>query len=89
MKVFKYNLNLTDAQIITIPDLSEVIDVQVQDGSLVLWAIIDKETSLYSSVNIYIAATGQDFGNDFYLSYLATFQHEGFVGHVFYDYGIG
>lgn len=94
MKIYKYKLQITDGQIIDIPNLREVISVQIQDGEPVLWVIVDDEFNLHSSVNIFIVGTGNEF-EDYGMgargtprNYLSTFQAKGFVGHVFYSYGI-
>ena len=91
MKIYKYEIKITDEQFIKIPNLREVLDVQTQgDGineRLVLWAMVDECMSFYIGVNLYVVATGQEF-NDITppKTYLRTFQSEGFVGHVYFDY---
>ena len=93
MKIYKYPLRVVDEQVINIPNINYLLDVQVQKsegGQPVLWAAIDKDYHHNNAVKIYIVGTGVEFENDFINTsgkrYLCTFQLEGFVGHVFYEF---
>ena len=89
-KIYKYPLQITGEQVINIPNLSCVLDVQVQEsegGMPMLWAVVDSNTNHYTGVKIYIVGTGFEFSENtdgMAKFYLSTFQKEGFVWHVFY-----
>lgn len=93
MRIYKYELKITDDQHIRIPSLVDVLDIQIQgkgfNEKLVLWATVNEGNGFFEGVTVHIIGTGQEFGDDNpHKSYVRTFQTEGFVGHVFisYDY---
>lgn len=91
--IYKYNLEVTDEQIISAPYFVAVLSVGVQNDKPVIWVIVDTENE-QANYTVKIVTTGSDIsdikgrmtgvGNfdDWY--YLGTFElNNGFVGHVF------
>ena len=88
-KIYKYPLQITDEQVINIPNIAHPLSVQVQEsegGMPVLWVMTD-DANPFKGINIYIIGTGQEFSQvtgGTHKTYLSTFQQGSFVGHVFY-----
>lgn len=83
MKVFKYPLEVTDRQHITMPIGAEILSVQAQNGNLCLWAKVDPAAQ--SEVRTFhVSGTGHDLPNDAG-KYVGTAQMLGgaLVWHVF------
>ena len=89
-KIYKYPLQITDEQVINIPNIAHPLSVQVQEsegGIPVLWVVTDDNDN-FKGISIYIVGTGQEFSqstDDTHKTYLSTFQQGSFVGHVFYS----
>ena len=81
MRIYKYEVN---AGTIKAPIL-QVLDVQMQDGRPVMWALID-ENALQRTVEFVIYWTGQDINREVLkeFEYFKTLQDDmGLVWHVF------
>lgn len=39
--IYKYPLDVTDRQVIAMPEDAEILTVQVQNGKPMLWAVVD------------------------------------------------
>lgn len=81
MKIYKYEVN---AGIVKAPIL-QVLDVQMQDGRPVMWALID-ENALQRTVEFAIYWTGQEINREVLkeFEYFKTLQDDmGLVWHVF------
>lgn len=80
--IWKYCLSFEHSQEIAMPIVAEPLTVQMQDNNLVLWMRVvpelDKEPR-----RVLIVPTGGDAQETIGLRYVGTFQHRGFVGHVF------
>lgn len=83
MKIYKYNLKVTDYQIINLPKGAKILDIQTQYNEPKLWALVDEKAELEKR-EFAIYGTGNPLPDDIG-EYLATFQiHEGqLVFHVF------
>jgi hypothetical protein len=83
-KIYKYSLVIADEQAISLPKDAEILAVQVQGGTLCLWAIVfpGNENEL-KAIEIY--GTGHDFPTigQGERKYISTVQMGGFVWHVF------
>ena len=79
--IYKYTLQVTDFQQISMPANSKMLSVQLQNGELVLWALIDKKNpSRFYIVEIF--GTGHEV--DTTRDYVGTVQYPmGLVWHVF------
>lgn len=82
MTIWKFPLNITDVQQITVPGGSEFLSVQVQRGIPCIWALVDS-TQPKRQVEIRIYGTGHPI--DQIGQFIGTFQVQGgaLVFHVF------
>ena len=81
MKIFKYEVN---PGTIKAPIL-QILDVQIQDGKLVMWALVD-EDALQKTVEFAVYWTGQEIKQEVLkeFEYFRTLQDDmGLVWHVF------
>ena len=68
------------------PAIFEIMDIQLQDDKLVMWALVDP-VSDDITVKIESYFTGEKVDtNDFKSEYIATIQHDGLVWHFFMSY---
>ena len=88
-RVFKYQLGVSDEQVVNLPIGSRILSLQVQRGIPCIWAIVDDQEVKTSPVKILMFGTGnhisdEDAGNRF----AGTIQIRDLVFHVFlkYDY---
>lgn len=79
--IHKYPLEITGEQQIDMPEDSRILSVQVQDGKVCLWAMVDTETEKVKR-NVRIFGTGSPVDLDG-LSYIGTVQQNYLVWHVF------
>ena len=86
MRIYKYNLNLVSNQMVSIPSKSEIMDIQMQNGIPVMWALVDID-SKNIDIKIKMYGTGQSLGDSLEdHEYLATVQDSPFVWHFFMAY---
>lgn len=84
-KIYKYPLELLRLQDIR-AEIEQCLSVQIQDGQLYLWAIVDENACVGRS-KIMIIGTGDDVPRGDELStthYISTVQINGFVWHFFW-----
>ena len=74
-RIWKYQLEVTDGQNISMPKGAEILTVQVQDGSPCLWALVDPKAETEIRF-IEIFGTGNPVLSDIGASrkYISTFQ---------------
>lgn len=92
LKIYKYQIEITDEQVIKRPQIERVLSVQVT-GHLqqpVIWMLVDKDTEELERLRIQVIGTGNPISGEPYPNYLGTFQKSFdngslFVGHVFYQ----
>lgn len=86
-KIYKYDLDVTDIQVISLPLGSEILTVQTQFDIPRLWALVDPNELDTEERTIEIFGTGQDVHYDMGIDrkYISTFQmHAGnLVFHAF------
>ena len=84
MNVYKYELEITDEQIIRLPFASEILTIQMQGDKCCLWALVDPRNEL-DERTICIYGTGNPIQNEIRLKYISTFQipQLGLVFHAF------
>jgi hypothetical protein len=89
-QIWKYRLEVTGWQSITMPKGSEILTVQVQDGEPCLWALVDPDAGTEERF-IEMVGTGRQIPTDSGSigRYVSTFQMHGgsLVLHAF-EYGI-
>ena len=84
--IYKCSLKLKDENIIKIPEKSEIMDIQMQNGLPVMWVLVDTDSPVID-VKISIYGTGCNIPegtteND----YIATVQDGSMVWHFFLTY---
>lgn len=84
MKVFKYPLKIVERQTIEMPSNSNLMCVQLQGGTPVLYAAVDDlaDSADVRNVVIGMAGTGHDIPADV-IGYIGTIQMGAFVWHFF------
>lgn len=82
--IYKYPLQIQNAQTVLLPRHFTILDVQNQNEILYLWAIVDPEEKEYGKVTIYIRGTGYLLTGD-EGKFLGTVQvlNGGLVWHLF------
>jgi hypothetical protein len=83
--IWKFPLELLDKQVINMPKNSDILAVQVQNGVICLWAMVDPFVEKVPKA-FHIVCTGRRVGQDIeggYASYLGTVQMDQFVWHIF------
>lgn len=83
MKIFKYPVTISDEQNVVMPAGAQILTVQIQGRTPVLWALVD-ETGLPTQRRIEVHGTGNPIPEG-KRQYIATIQtHQGqFVWHFF------
>lgn len=83
MKIWKWQIEITDRQTVMMPDGAKLLDVQMQGDTCCVWALCD-ETAPKKPRHIAIYGTGNPVPDEPGV-YVATFQVRGgaLVFHVF------
>lgn len=80
--VWKYKLGLEkETQSIKMPRWSTILDVQLQDGEPVMWALVDPNASMIERLFIWVF-TGEK-SDDWNYDYIGTIQVGPMVYHLF------
>jgi len=83
MRIWKYVLNFEREQLVTMPSISEIMDIQMQRGVPVMWALVDPSAEEIE-VRIVVHGTGYDIDEVPYRNeYLGTVQDGDLVWHFF------
>lgn len=84
--VYKYQLVVTDWQLVTMPKEAKILTVQVQNGTPCIWALVNPENET-EDVPIRIHGTGHNISDPERLAYIGTFQmpRYGLVFHAFLE----
>lgn len=85
MTIWKYLLDIADIQIINLPGHSKPLSVQVQNGELCLWALVEETMPLRWSWRVRIVGTGHPFPDYLTCQFLGTVQMGPLVWHVFVE----
>lgn len=80
--IFKYPLELTDSQTIQLPEGAAILRVEVQAGTLQLWAMVDTDKPK-QNISITIRGTGHPLPDGFNDPFLGTVFLQSLVFHVF------
>lgn len=82
--IYKYNLEITDRQIVKMPYNSEIISVKNQGNSLCLWAMVETNNEVRPTYEIEIFGTGNPIEKDVFREFIDTcVMPNGLVWHVF------
>lgn len=86
ISVWKYALDDADWQVglfsLTIPVGGRILDLQMQGGSPVIWALVDSE-QMREQRHFLVVGTGHPLTGIVSSRYIGTFQWGSFVGHLF------
>lgn len=82
MTIYKYALEITDEQTITLPVGFKVLTVQMQDGQLHLWAMVSPKKPTITHT-VFVVGTGNPCKHVADYDYIGTVQERGVVWHVF------
>lgn len=83
MKIYKYEIEVTDKQTLQLPKLSKILSIQVQDDNIMLWTLVGDYTNLVDYRFIECYGTGHEINSLKELVFLATIQYRGGVWHFF------
>lgn len=82
--ICKFPLDVTDRQLLTLPQDSQILSVIVQNGTLMLYVLLETEKNSVCEKEIEIYGTGhpvsQDGSNK---KFIGTVQQNQFVWHIF------
>ena len=82
-RIWKFNLKVTDTQVLKIPVESQILTVQLQNGTPVLWALVYPDSPT-EDVCIETIGTGNPISTGVDRHYISTYQlSNGLVFHVF------
>lgn len=82
--IYKYPIEITDEQVIEMPLGANILNVQIQNDTVNIWAMVDpKEYAV--PVKLRIFGTGNPVPSGLVLRYIGTVQAAGFVWHIFID----
>lgn len=82
MVIWKYELEVTDRQIVRMPVAADLLSVANQRGKLCLWAMVDPENPNKVERDIEIIGTGNSMPEG-RRSFIGTAVIDPFVWHVF------
>lgn len=82
--VYKFKLEVTERQEVTMPKDAKMLCIQVQNGTPCLWALVEPKNPT-ENVAIRIHGTGHNINDAERLEYIGTFQvrNYGLVFHAF------
>ena len=81
-RTFKYVLDFTHEQAISMPAGAEVLCVQMQGGNPCIWAVVDERMPLQER-KFYIHGTGHPIAGLAVKRYIGTVQDGQYVWHVY------
>jgi len=82
-KIWKYPFGISGNIIISMPKLARILDIQYQNGTLCMWALVD-DNDLIVNRFFTVIGTGHnipDFSHG--LEYIKTVQDGPYVWHIF------
>jgi len=84
MKIFKYGVPLTHSFTLDMPESASILDVQVQAGRPVIWALVDPDAPTQRR-EFRIYGTGHPIDDTINSAYIGTFQSlsDALVFHLF------
>lgn len=80
--ICKFTLEITDEQTINLPVGFQVLTVQMQNGQLCLWALVDPSQPTITHT-AFVVGTGNPCDHVAGYAYVGTVQERSFVRHVF------
>lgn len=88
-KIFKYKLETTDKQTLSIPEGAEILSVQTQEDKPCIWVLVD-DGNVKIDRQFYIYGTGHSITSPETKKFIGTYQVCGGMGvfHLFEELGI-
>jgi hypothetical protein len=89
MEIWKIQLKKERTQLVKMPEKSEIMDIQMQNGKPVMWFLTNPERKeIEVKINMYSTGweTHENTSKD---EYLSTVQDGEFVWHFFMNYEVG
>lgn len=80
--IWKYPLDLAEHQGVTMQRGAQILDVQMQDGTPTIWAVVSPAEEMVSR-HVFIVGTGHYVPEG--KTYVGTVQMSGYVWHVFIE----
>jgi hypothetical protein len=82
--IFKYTLDIDHVQVLEVPDGSEQLHFDIQEGKPCLWMVVDPKENK-TQYEIVMLGTGWERSDEFFNEYefIGTVQDNGFVWHFF------
>lgn len=74
MKIYKYQLQVTDEQLLEIPKYSKFLSLQVQYGKPCVWFLVDETSKEDEWIKFITIGTGQQAYGISYYTFLGTYQ---------------
>jgi len=71
--ICKYELVVADRQILKVPEYFKPVSVQMQNGYLCIFAIVNTKCDI-KTIRVHVAGTGQDIGMTPESAYIGTVQ---------------
>ena len=91
--IYKYRIEVTGEQVITMPKHAKILAVQMQDNSggsefpvPMIWAMVDTHEEM-GGIKLLIFGTGNSIPDSFTGQYIGTFQERQFVWHLYEEWG--
>ncbi len=89
MKIWKIELKKDSTQLVKMPENSEILDIQMQNGKPVMWFLTDTQSKeIEVKINMYATGCETD-ENKSKNEYLSTVQDGLYVWHFFMNYEEG
>ncbi|MCK9369278.1 hypothetical protein M0R04_05005 [Candidatus Dojkabacteria bacterium] len=83
-KIYKYKLEITDNQKVTLPVDSDFLSCQMQNGELCMWVLVNPNEKETFTAEILVIGTGNPIKEDLdNYGHMATVQDGSLVWHVF------
>lgn len=73
--IWKFPIEMVDEQIISMPDGTQILCVQVQKQRICLWGLIENHNTKDEKRTIRVIGTGHPIPTSEELSYIGTIQH--------------
>lgn len=85
--IYKYPIEVTDEQALTLPVNAQILSVQTQGNTPCIWAMIDTAETRTEQIAVRVYGTGHPIADSERLTYIGTFQMHGgrLVFHAFYE----
>lgn len=82
--IYKYPLEITDEQYVTVPDGAQFLSAQMQGSQLCIWALVDTD-NFDCRPRVKIFGTGHHVEVDDGWKFVGTVQDRIFVWHIFIE----